>query len=311
MKFATPALIALLQGNKRLPYANVFTLVTQAGADITALSAVALGNPVGETFFLTDLDCHVTVANHLFRADGPQISGLKYKLSRGLSVDAQKITIAATPAMLLAGQPALSAIAAGLLDGAEFTQARAFFDPASWPPAPGKPAVAVGMVNLFTGFVGQVTAVGRTFAEVEVRSELARLDVQAPRNLYQPSCLHTLFDAGCGLNRTLYQDAGVISGTSTRSAIVWANSRAADYYTQGTVRFTSGAAEGLNRVVDGHTTSGFNVIPPLPNAPAVGDSFIILPGCDHTLTGTNGCPKFLNQRNFRGFPYIPPPQTAF
>lgn len=47
---------------------------------------------------------------------------------------------------------------------------------------------------------------------------------------------------------------------------------------------------------------------PLQSAPASGDAFTVYQGCDHT-PGTCRS-KFNNLPNFRGFPYVPPPQMA-
>ena len=47
---------------------------------------------------------------------------------------------------------------------------------------------------------------------------------------------------------------------------------------------------------------------PLQSVPAAGDSFTVYFGCDHT-PGTCQS-KFNNLANFRGFPYVPPPQMA-
>jgi uncharacterized phage protein (TIGR02218 family) len=47
---------------------------------------------------------------------------------------------------------------------------------------------------------------------------------------------------------------------------------------------------------------------PLQSPPAAGDTFTVYFGCDHT-PGTCRS-KFNNLANFRGFPYVPPPQMA-
>jgi hypothetical protein len=52
-----------------------------------------------------------------------------------------------------------------------------------------------------------------------------------------------------------------------------------------------------------------SLIAPFPTAPASGDAFQIYPGCDKTLDA-NGCAKFANTARFRGFPYVPSPETA-
>ena len=48
---------------------------------------------------------------------------------------------------------------------------------------------------------------------------------------------------------------------------------------------------------------------PLPFAPAPGDTFNVAFGCDHTQATCQS--KFNNLVNFRGFPYVPPPQLAY
>ena len=48
---------------------------------------------------------------------------------------------------------------------------------------------------------------------------------------------------------------------------------------------------------------------PLPETPSPGDAFVVYDGCDHTLS-TCGA-RFSNQSNFRGFPFVPPPQLAY
>lgn len=310
MRYATPPLIALLQSHTRLPFANCFTITTQYGADISSLAAIALGNPTGQTYFYTDSDADVQVGNHLYLANGLIVQGLRYKLKRGLEVDEQSITIYANDTITAEGTPFLQAIAEGLLDGARFDQDRAFFDPDTYPASPGNPNLAVGAINLFSGRAANVEEVGRTMATVKVKSDLSLLDIEMPRNLYTAGCLHTLFDEGCGLNIDLWRVNGVVDGASTRTSIAWTNTESANHFAQGTIRFTSGDNVGLSRPVRASTTSGVTVIFPFPNAPAVSDSFIITPGCDHTYDGTQGCPKFRNTRNFRGYPFVPPPETA-
>jgi uncharacterized phage protein (TIGR02218 family) len=61
----------------------------------------------------------------------------------------------------------------------------------------------------------------------------------------------------------------------------------------------------VNSVVAGTSlTLGY----PLQSLPATGDTFTVYQGCDHT-PGTCSS-KFNNLPNFRGFPYVPPPQMA-
>jgi hypothetical protein len=54
---------------------------------------------------------------------------------------------------------------------------------------------------------------------------------------------------------------------------------------------------------------GYTLMYPLPFAPAVNDPFNVAFGCDHTQATCTG--KFNNLTNFRGSPYVPPPQVAY
>lgn len=309
MRFATPQLVELLRSNTKLPKSDCFTLITVFGADIGELSSRALGNPVGQTYFYTNSDSPVQIGNHYFRSDGLIIKGVKYKLVRGLEVDEQSIEIHSNDTNTVNGVPFLKAVANGLLDGARFKQEKAFFDPSTWPARPGLPNKAVGSVTLFNGKISSIDDVGRTTARISVKSDLSLLDVDMPRSLYQPSCLNTLYDEGCGLKRTLFTNNAIVDATSTRSSIKWNNTLSANYYAQGVLRFSTGENKGVSRPIRASSTTDIDLIFPLPNVPAIGDEFIVHPGCDHTLGTCRD--KFMNERNFRGYPYVPPPETAY
>lgn len=308
MKYATPALINLLANNTRLPFANCFLLMTNYGADIGQLAAQALGSPTGRPFFWTDSDKDVQVGNFMYLSSGPLIKGIRYKVNKGLSVDEQTITISANDSDVIDNLPLIRLIAGGLLDGARFEQRRAFFAPDTWPSRPGDPNRAIGAVLLFAGAVTTVEEVGRTSAVLKVKSDLSLLDVDMPRNLYQPSCLHTLYDKGCGLNKTLFVVNGVVGASSNAKTLNWTNTFATNYFAQGVLKFTSGQNAGQSRPVQASTGSTLTLTYPAQFSPAANDTFLVYPGCDHTLATCKA--KFINERNFRGFPYVPPPETA-
>ena len=133
------------------------------------------------------------------------------------------------------------------------------------------------------------------------------LDIDMPRNIYQPTCLHTLYDSGCALVKNAYGTGGSVGGGSTASVINWTSANAS--FQQGSITFTSGVNAGVtanvNAVVAGASlTLGY----PLQSVPSPGDSFTIYYGCDHTTATCQS--RFSNLGNFRGFPYVPPPQMA-
>ncbi len=286
MKPASPELVAYLQNTTQFLFADCFTLSLRAAGQLC----------------VCDRDIPVTVAGTLFAANSIRVSGLKYATKIGVDVDEQDITIAATANDLLLGVPFLVALRRGVLDGATIQRDRAFFT--AWT------APALGSVTLFHGRVSTVDKIGRTEASLKVKSDLVLLDTDMPRNLYQPSCLHTLYDSGCGVNRASYTTNGSVQAGSTVSKIVWSGETVGTY-DQGTIVFTSGPNAGVQVTVKSSDSSGDLFLTyPLDVACGVGDSFTISAGCDHS-TGAGGCLKFANLPNFRGFPFVPPPETAY
>jgi uncharacterized phage protein (TIGR02218 family) len=286
MKPASSALIAYLQNTTQFLYADCFTFTLRTGAQV----------------FYGDKDIPLDVNGTLFQASSVRVSGLKYAIKIGVGVDEQDITIAASPTDTIGGVPFLVALRRGVFDGAYIQRDRAFFT--SWSSA------AIGAVTLFHGRVSTVDKIGRTEAQLKVKSDLVLLDTDMPRNLYQPACLHTLYDAGCGVNRASHTVSGTVQTGSSVAKIVWSGASVGTY-DQGTLIFTSGANDGVQVTVKSSDGSGDLFLTyPLDVAPGIGDSFTVSAGCDHS-TGSGGCAKFANLPNFRGFPFVPPPETAY
>lgn len=273
-----------------------------------ATNDVALLMADGFTFSLrsglvlcyTDIDVTFSYAGRTFLANSILIDGLKYKATVGLEVDQQQITVSARATDTIAtGAPFLQALRDGTFDGCEIERDRIFFSDRLG-------GTAVGAVTLFKGRLGTLDEIGRTSAKLTVNSDLVLLDIDMPRNIYQPTCLHTLYDSGCTLAKSAFGTNGTVGAGSTASVINWTGASA--NFQQGSITFTSGVNVGVtanvNAVSAGTLTLGY----PLQSAPAAGDSFTVYFGCDHT-PGTCQA-KFNNLANFRGFPYVPPPQMA-
>jgi uncharacterized phage protein (TIGR02218 family) len=204
------------------------------------------------------------------------------------------------------GSPFLSAVLAGIFDGAELTLERAFM--------PQYGDTSAGTVIMFVGRVAEIDC-GRSLATFTVNSHLELLNLNLPRNLWQAGCVNILGDAACGVNLASYAMSGAAASGSSASAVLAALIQATGYFDQGKIAFTSGANAGLSRGIktwvagSGGTPGTVALIAPCPTAPAAGDAFQITPGCDKTLDA-NGCAKFANIARFRGFPYVPAPETA-
>jgi uncharacterized phage protein (TIGR02218 family) len=290
MKPASSALIAFLNTARQSPDAQLL----MADAFLFTLSnGTALG--------YTNIDVTFGYGGQTYLANSILIDGLKYKAAVGLEVDQQQITIAARSTDTIAsGAPFLQALRDGAFDRCEIVRYRVFF-------ADRLGGTAVGAAMLFKGRLGTVDEIGRTSAKLTVNSDLVLLDIDMPRNIYQPTCLHALYDSGCTLDKNAFGTGGVVGAGSTASIVYWPSANA--NFAQGTITFTSGVNAGVTATVGSAVDgSALNLIYPLQSAPQAGDGFIVYFGCDHTPTTCQN--KFVNLENFRGFPYVPPPQTA-
>jgi len=289
MKATSAAVVAALNAARAAPdaqlaFAECFTFTLATG---TALA-------------WTNVDLPVTYNGTTFSATGPLVQGLKYKASVGLEVDKQQIVIAARPTDLIAGNPVLNAIREGAFDGATVQRDRVFLTAIG--------GTVIGGVTLFHGRVSTIDNVGRTQAQMTVASDLVILDYEMPRNIYSPTCVHTLYDSGCGVIRGTYSASGVVGAGSTAGLIE--TSVAAAGHAQGSILFTSGANANVRATVKSAVAgASLTLMYPLPSPPATGDSFTVAFGCDHTRGTCQG--KFDNLANFRGFPFVPPPQIAY
>ncbi len=297
MKTASPALIAFL--NALRPTSDAALMMADCYT-FTLASGSAVGLAGGLTLAYTDLDVSVSLGGVTFLANGPQVSGLKYKCSTGVNVDQQQITLSAWGGATLGGVTFLQALQQGVLDGAEIRRDRAFFSSLAGIP----PLTPIGSVLLFKGRVASIDEIGRTTAKITVASDLTLLDIDMPRNVYAPNCIHVLYDGGCGVSRSAYTLAGTVGAGSTLTAIEWGSATA--NFAQGSLTFTSGANEGVTATIKSGWTGGVLLAYPLPHVPATGDAFTASWGCDHTQSTCSS--KFSNLANFRGFPFVPPPQ---
>lgn len=286
MRSASPALIAYLNmlrgGDAKAIVADLYTFTLKTGLVLTYSNA----------------DVPVTWKGYTYLASSVLVDGLKFKCAAGLDVDQQQITISARETDTVGGVPFLQALRNGAFDGCGIERERAFLSAWGAPP--------IGAVTLFKGRIGTIDRIGRTTAEITVNSDLVLLDIDMPRNLYSPSCVHVLYDSGCGLNKNVFGHDGIVEPGSTSRVINWAG--ASEAYRQGTVTFTSGSNTGITTTVKNATSSALTLAYPLLNAPAGGDTFTAYQGCDHTQATCQS--KFGNLPNFRGFRFVPPPTHA-
>jgi uncharacterized phage protein (TIGR02218 family) len=160
-------------------------------------------------------------------------------------------------------------------------------------------------ILLRKGHLGEVTF-GEFGFSAEVRG-LSHLLNQPKGRLYQYGCDAVLGDTQCGvdLSSNAYSAIGIVSSVGEHSLTFGGiNTYTDDFFTRGTLTWTSGA--NLGRLGDIKRHRAVNTIE-LWQAAAfplnVGDTAVLKAGCDKQFSTCRA--KFFNGANFRGFPHMP------
>jgi uncharacterized phage protein (TIGR02218 family) len=290
MKTAPTAVISALANSRELTFSDCFTITLADGtiarytnAQYTVTIPVSGGPPL------------VYVAGDIL------IDGLKLKQTCGVDIDQQELDISFKPTSIIAGLSWPIAAREGRFDGATIERARAVMT------EPGGTVIGNAAVVSFHGLVATIDNIGRLSCKMTVKSMLNKLAVDMPRDIWQPSCLNTLYDGLCTMVKSTNGSSGAVGTGPSLTYIPWSSS-AADIYDQGTITFESGANVGVSRTVRQSTTSGLTLSRPLDYLPTAGDNFVVYKGCDKTMATCQA--RFNNLANFRGFPFVPPPELS-
>lgn len=122
-------------------------------------------------------------------------------------------------------------------------------------------------------------------------------------NVYiQPPCNHALFDELCKVDFKLNSiETTIVSVNSTSIIVNSVGSFPNDWMKGGEIAFKF---RNERRTIISQTGTSLVISYPFGKA-GIGEQVILTAGCDHSFSGTNGCPKFSNQLNYGGFPFVP------
>jgi uncharacterized phage protein (TIGR02218 family) len=276
-------LITFLATNTEFKMADLYTITLTAGSVLR----------------YTTWDSTLVVLGNTFLTGPPSFERTAIEEKLGMDVSTIELTIQASTADLINGVPILQAVGLGFFDGAAFKIERLFMD---------STGAQIGTVIRFSGFIGPVNELSRSYAKIDVEAGTKLLQMQLPAVILQPGCTNTLFDARCGLVKASFAEVNAVQAGSTVNKLLSLSAKTDGYYDNGQIAFTFGANAGLVKAVKSYAGQFFVFNSPLPFVPNAGDAFIAYPGCDKTqATCTN---KFSNLANFEGFPYVPAPETA-
>jgi len=283
VKASTPQLRALLATGNYV-WADIWTITLNGGTVIRWTSADRAVTAYGQTFAL-----------------GPAIDRSAISEKVGFEVATMVVNLDAGDDDLINDTPIIQFIANRGLDGALVRLERAF-----------KPTWADPTTGTVIRFSGRVTSIGNivgTHAEITVSSHLILLNINVPTELYQVPCLHSVYDAGCGLDPEDFAATGIIASGGSALGFGSNLGGGAGIYSQGRIAFLTGANAGVSRSVktfDG--AGGVALIEPLPAVPAAGDTFRAYQGCDLTMATCHD--RFNNLGHLKATPFVPIPQTT-
>ena len=249
---------------------------------------------------------------------GPRFGRSKVTTKIGVEPTELDIELLAGATDLVGTTPLAEAVRVGLFDGATVELDRFFAPPQAG--GSGPLDTSLGCLLWFYGRVAECE-VGRSRIAITVKSLMNLLAVQQmPRRLYQASCNHVFGGTMCGYDRVQGRNAagvatgigevtvGALAGTTQAQIATDFVPSPATAYDEGTITATSGANDGATRTIARLADGAVLLLKPWLSPVSIGDTFRLLPGCDHT---TATCDQTLqNLARYGGFPYIPPPEAA-
>ena len=283
-------------------------LQTNRGIMAHLYKFVSIGGAVD---LFTDFDTDINYNSSIWKSNSLRFEGLRRKIGVGLAIDEQTVKIWAQPSDTLFNANFLTGAEQGLLDGALLTRYRIIWQFVTGNVASDIQQVPLAVIPLFTGYTSNIVKGGVSHIEVKFKSALVKLNVNMPRNYYQPGCLWTLFDTGCTLAPISFRQAGTIdvgTNNTTLPLVGGVNTPTGGdglpNYAQGKLLIASGVNENLLILIDNNDNNNLYLATPLDTPCSPGDSIFYYSGCSKSY---NTClTKFSNEANFRGFDKVPP-----
>ncbi|HEY1794923.1 MAG TPA: DUF2163 domain-containing protein [Stellaceae bacterium] len=304
MRSASGALGEYLAQNDNVVIADLYTFSLPSGRVLrysgwtTALTIPGTAFPSGSLNY--------DAMGYTDFALGPRFGRSMVTIKIGVEPAELDITVMAGADDMIGTFAFAEAVRVGELDGATVELDRFFAPPQR---DGGALSSTLGAIVWFCGQVAETDA-GRTSIAIKVKSLMNLLAAQQmPRRLYQAACTHVFGDAMCRFDRASLSSTQAALAGSTQAQVVTALTPSpATLYDQGTIVGVTGLNAGQKRTIVQLSGGIVSVLKAWLYPVAVGDTFELLPGCDHT---TATClHAFNNLIHYGGFPYIPPPELA-
>ena len=160
-----------------------------------------------------------------------------------------------------------------------------------------------GVETVMVGTVGDIT-MKQGMVTVELRGLQAALQ-QTLGCVVSATCRARLGDSLCTVNLSPYTLTGTVSSVVNRRQFNCTSfTQAEDYFTEGSVRFTSGSCKDVVAKVKYSNGAAMTLQLPTPVDFSIGDTFTAIAGCQKRFA-EDCTTKFANSLNFQGEPHIP------
>lgn len=163
-----------------------------------------------------------------------------------------------------------------------------------------------GDTEFVTYWKGRVAGASSTGDKVTLECENIFTSMRRPglRARYQKTCRHALYQRGCGVDSSDFDEAATVTAISSVTVTISALSGIDDgYFNGGMIENT----DGFLRYITAHVGTELTIIRPFPaleDEVDIGPASVTLyPGCDHSKETCKA--KFDNLAAYGGFPWIP------
>lgn len=284
-------------------------LQSPASAHCLRANLFTLGLISGAVYTLTDaqLDLHYRGLTYYATQFGAWSLTQPIKSSLGFSSNETALGVYAPPSVVANGTNValLTAIYLGLFEGCTLTVETVYM--------PTWDDTSLGTEIRFGGIQSGTPKMGRTEANLKFNDWSYILNLSVPNALISAPCNWVLYGAGCNIAASAFAHNGVLGFSSSMSTALNPNfpdfpiGPPAGYFSQGVVKFNTGPNAGLSYSIK-LDQSGLFLAQKTFAVPFIGDQITAYAGCDHTLATCAS--KFSNAINFRGFPFVPVPESA-
>jgi uncharacterized phage protein (TIGR02218 family) len=159
----------------------------------------------------------------------------------------------------------------------------------------------LGYMTLYMGYLDEPKG-DENWVTMQIRP-FSIFEREFPNRIFQVGCNWTFCDNNCTLELSDYWVDTTLGSDSSGTTLVCAHGKAANYFTPGFVKITSGDYSGAYRPILSNDTSSVTCRIPFPYVISAGTSIRVQKLCARVPSACIN--TFNNYTNYGGFPHVP------